>query len=404
MTSNPKEQILGILGISKDETILHEYKSFLVESLPILGTLYLTNNYICFYSDILFFNRNISIPLKEVTKISYPKPNIEIDTKTKTYSIFSKEEIDTILSSIKSVCKSYNNANKDKIDINPILIDPENSDDANENTTNSMEATSSHSTISNSPSKDSLLNQENIEEIDFEPIEPELDFEVCKKILDISPKDFFNKFYSESNKETDTQAFFDWAGDHSNVKISKWTKAEENESPEIEKFKKTESFSLVLHGVPMVDHSDVEKRMTYYIKKDGTYIIKISSITKGVPFADSFTIESKTELYPYNNGTKTIYRAYARTNFIKSVLLKGMLISQTKKSFKNEVNKWLEFIQLKGVKILGEYVSARKKIQPSNKDNLEMNKKDKMNKIVVISSLCLLISIILMIIVKKNWK
>ena len=159
----------------------------------------------------------------------------------------------------------------------------------------------------------------------------------------------------------------------------------------------------------MVDHSDIVKNMTYYIKKDGTYIFKISTINKGVPSADCFTIEATTELHPYKDGTKTIYRAYARTNFIKSTFLKYMIASQTKKSFKNEVDKWLEFIQLKGANIEGDYAIFHRRKNPSANTILEEKRKGKektslfqdkifQNKFFLLSILFLSVAIILKLI------
>ena len=116
-------------------------------------------------------------------------------------------------------------------------------------------------------------------------------------------------------------------------------KNDENSNPS--KFQKTEEFSLSLHGVPFVDHSEVFKTSIYYIEKDGTYIIKCSSKNKEIPYADSFTIETKIELHPYSNRNKTAFRIYARTNFLESFLLQKMIICQTKKSYTDEVNKWL---------------------------------------------------------------
>ena len=81
MTSSHEEQMLELFGLNKEEKILHEFKSSLVETVPILGDLYLTDNYICFYSNLFFFNRNISIPLNEITQLSLNKANIEIKSK-----------------------------------------------------------------------------------------------------------------------------------------------------------------------------------------------------------------------------------------------------------------------------------------------------------------------------------
>ena len=61
-------------------------------------------------------------------------------------------------------------------------------------------------------------------------------------------------------------------------------KIEDETNPEKKKFKNTEKFSLSLHGVPLVDHSEVSKTSTYYIKNDSTYILEGSSKSEGIPY------------------------------------------------------------------------------------------------------------------------
>ena len=118
---------------------------------------------------------------------------------------------------------------------------------------------------------------------------------------------------------------------------------------------------------------------TYFIDKDGTYYISGTSKSEGIPFADCFTIETKIELHPYNKGNKTVFRTYVRTNFLKSIFLKNLLISQTKKSYTEEINKWLEFIVEKGEKIEGDYVYRKKIIDsPSDDKNNNIDETEKL--------------------------
>ena len=56
------------------------------------------------------------------------------------------------------------------------------------------------------------------------------------------------------------------------------------------------------------------------------------------------------------NNTKTVFRTYIRTVILKSTFFESTLISQGKKSYKEEVNKWLELIKEKAVKIEGDYI------------------------------------------------
>ena len=362
MTSIPTNQILDLFGLNKDEKILNEFNSFLVETVPILGNLYITDHYICFYSNLLFFNRNITIPLNEITKLSLIKTNIEIKTKNKSYLFSSKEDIVIIYEKIKSICHIYNINNSFKNDLIPIkIIDS----DKQTEEIGSKRRTTASSFLSNLSNRE-IINDEiedRNEEIKFVSIDPNVDYEICKKIIDITPNDLFNKYFSNTNKETSKEKYYEWVGDYSNIKISDWKKIENNKNTDIEKFKKTENFSLSLHGVPLAEKSEISKTSIYYIDKDGTYYINDSSKSEGIPFSDSFTIESKIELHPYIKGTKTIFRIYIRVNFIKPIVFKSLIISQTKKNYHDEVNKWFEFIQEKGEKIEGDYIYENKKTE-----------------------------------------
>ena len=361
MKSIPTDQILDLFGLNKDEKILNEFNSFLVETVQILGNLYITDHYICFYSNLLFFNRNITIPLNEIKKLSLIKTNIEIKTKNKVYSFSSKEEIDIIYEKIKSICHIYNINNRFKNDLIPIkIIDP---DKQSEEIRSRRETTSSIlSNLSNSKIINDEIEDRN-EEIKFDSIDPNVDYEICKKIIDITPSDLFDKYFSNINKETSKEKYYEWVGDYSNIKISDWKKIENNKNIGIEKFKKIEKFSLSLHGVPLAERSEISKTSIYYIDKDGTYYINDSSKSGGIPFSDSFTIESKIELHPYIKGTKTVLRTYVRVNFIKPIVFKSLIISQTKKNYLDDVNKWFEFIKEKGEIIEGDYIYENKKTE-----------------------------------------
>ena len=318
MKSIPTNQILDLFGLNKDEKILNEFNSFLVETVQILGNLYITDHYICFYSNLLFFNRNITIPLNEIKKLSLIKTNIEIKTKNKVYSFSSKEEIDIIYEKIKSICHIYNINNRFKNDLIPIkIIDP---DKQSEEIRSRRETTSSIlSNLSNSKIINDEIEDRN-EEIKFDSIDPNVDYEICKKIIDITPSDLFDKYFSNINKETGKEKYYEWVGDYSNIKISDWKKIENNKNIGIEKFKKIEKFSLSLHGVPLAERSEISKTSIYYIDKDGTYYINDSSKSGGIPFSDSFTIESKIELHPYIKGTKTVLRTYVRVTLFSGII------------------------------------------------------------------------------------
>ena len=212
----------------------------------------------------------------------------------------------------------------------------------------------------NSPNKkDSNIIEE--EEIKFNPIDEDQDYEICRKIVNLSPKDFFEKYQTNSFPETSYKKYYEWIGDYTEINVPDWEKIENPENPGIEKFQRIETFCLALHGVPLINKSNVIKTLKYWIDKDGTYYIKTSSKSQGVPLSDCFLVETTLEFHPYMNNTKTVFRTYVRTNIVKSTLFRGALISQGRKTYTQEINKWFQFIEEKGDKIEGDYVYKPKK-------------------------------------------
>ena len=212
----------------------------------------------------------------------------------------------------------------------------------------------------NSPNKkDSNIIEE--EEIKFNPIDEDQDYEICRKIVNLSPKDFFEKYQTNSFPETSYKKYYEWIGDYTEINVPDWEKIENPENPGIEKFQRIETFCLALRGVPLINKSNVIKTLKYWIDKDGTYYIKTSSKSQGVPLSYCFLVETTLEFHPYMNNTKTVFRTYVRTNIVKSTLFRGALISQGRKTYTQEINKWFQFIEEKGDKIEGDYVYKPKK-------------------------------------------
>ena len=193
------------------------------------------------------------------------------------------------------------------------------------------------------------------EKIIFKDIDKNLDHEICKKVIDIPPKEFFEKFQTNKNPETSYAGYYKWVGEYSEIDVGNWEKIKSKKNNDVEKYQRKEKFCLALHGVPLINKSHVEKTCTYWIDKDGTYYMNTLSLSKGVPLADKFNVETNLEFHPYMNNTKTVFRAYVRTNIIKWTLFKMALISQGKKSFSQEIDKWFKFIEEKGNKIIGNY-------------------------------------------------
>ena len=275
--------------------------------------------------------------------------NINIKTElSKTKTINDLDMNDTIKKEEMNIINNINsNSNsKSKKSISPIKI---NNIENDKNINNS------------SNKKENDINSIEEEEIKFNPIEEGLDTEICRKIFDVDPKNFFERFQTNANPETSYKKYYEWVGDYTEINVPEWEKIENPENPEIEKFQRIETFCLALRGVPLINKSNVIKTLTYWIDKDGTYYMKTSSKSQGVPLSDCFLVETTLEFHPYMNNTKTVFRTYVRTNMLKSTIFKSTLISQGKKSYGQEVEKWLTFIEEKGIKVEGDYIYKAKK-------------------------------------------
>ena len=471
--SDSQEQVRNLFGLSKEEKVLDDFGCSLSETLSIKGRLYLTENYICFSSNLFGFNRKYCIAINEIIELRLKKTSIEIDTKNpikKNYSFSSFNNVQIVYKRIKSMCSSYNDnlttnlPESKKNEVIPILLsDSENSDEESdeivtttsrsnknsvksnnsneesppkkettsaENESNNIINTSSkegniindssepkkrdnspdknekgmkknksmkdlslneklkineisknsNSDIKrkkssgsvkrkNSDSQNDPLSQSNIsqiknlddpEEIKFEQVDESFN-EICRKVISLNPKDFFDKYLSGKNLETAYHKYYEWVGDYSEINFPEWEKIENKENPEIEKFQRIETFTLALHGVPLVNKSNVEKTSIYWIAKDGTYYLSTSSKSSGVPLSDCFLVQTGTEIHPYMNNTKSVLRTYVRTYMLKSTLFKSALLSQGKKSYGEEVKKWFQFIEEKGDKIEEDYVYRPRK-------------------------------------------
>ena len=218
MASINREEVYDIFSLCKEEKIIDDFNCFLVETFPILGNLFLTENHILFYSNIIFLNRSISIPINDSTKINLNDKMIEISSKIeenleKNYKFCSNDDIKIIYEKIKS-------------SIPKLTKDSEN--DSLEIFSRTTSASSEFSFSKSSSNENLSINEkEDVNlEINFNPIDPDVDFEICRKIININPKDLFNKYYTNKFPETSYEKFYEWIGDHSNIKISEWEKIE----------------------------------------------------------------------------------------------------------------------------------------------------------------------------------
>ena len=393
--------------------IIEDFCCFLLDEPPIKGHLYLKDRCIGFASEekdnAVFFNFN------EIKQIILNGENIEFQTKKENkINFFFFEDFNSAFDRINSIFKLYleneikeeknfssdsGDLNNDNEEINKnsvsskFLLNSRASTDTSSSSStnivslkeenNSKSSKEKQSTenklfsdeeeyedetvIRNNSSNGVTINKDSFEskekeeklkipeKIEFKEINPDLDYEICKKIIDLPPKEFFEKYQTNKNPETSYEAYYKWVGEYSEINVQEWEKIESKKNEDIETFQRKEAFCLALHGVPLINKSNVEKICSYWVDKDGTYYMNTLSKSSGVPLSDKFTVETFSEFHPFMNNTKTVFRTYVRTNIIKWSMFKFALISQGKKTYAQEIDKWMEFIAEKGAKIEGDY-------------------------------------------------
>lgn len=394
MKSESQDSVRKLFNLPSDEKIFDDFGCSIIDGISYHGRIYLTENYICFDSNILGFKSKCVINFQEIKEIKRGSTNtIDIillnpDKKKAKYTFGSFTNPNMAYKRIKMICKAYlskinqNNLDKSSSNINLnesksfsiILSDSEKTEEEEEeekNTgmkTRSLSRTGSTSINlnelgksvkqnvqpNNEIEKEQLNNQEAQEDVQFTPIDENVMYQAAKVVINLSPEEFMNKYLGKV-RETNTEGLFDYLGDRFDINITEWTKNEKdpNENSKIDKYTRTQNFSLRLTGVPFVNQSQVSKTQVYTYNPSGSpkYIITGSCSSIGVPYSTYFTIEDTLELYPYMGGSKCILRAFATNVFTKSTIFKSTIISTTKKEFQKEIDKWIGFMKFKGEKI-----------------------------------------------------
>lgn len=390
------------LSLLRMDNISEDFTCILSDQTPIQGHLYLNDHCIGFVSDNK--EKTFSLNFNETKNIILNEENIEFETKDENkIKFFSFNDFNSVFNKINSNFKLYTeteikdeknsasysdsgDCNNDTEETNKRSPSPkisvsssnsicslnEENEPKSKNNNNNikkiiLDEENNDKTIPRNDSSDAFENTQKTnsyqsenppiipEKIVFKKLTPDLDYEICTKIINLPPKEFFEKYQTNKNPETSYSSYYKWVGEYSEINVEDWEKIKQKEKSNFEKFQRKEKFCLALHGVPLINKSNVEKTCTYWIDNDGTYYMNTLSKSTGVPLSDKFTVETGAEFHPFMNNTKTVFRTYVRTNVIKWTMFKSALISQGKKSYNKEVEDWLKFITEKGDKVVGDY-------------------------------------------------
>lgn len=192
-----------------------------------------------------------------------------------------------------------------------------------------------------SSSSEDISTEEEIEEDEIKFIEMnEESYLICLKQINLSSKDFFEKFFygKDNNNDYSYPKFYETLEDHFNIKVSEW-KEIEVEDKNKESKERNISFNLKLKGIPFINESKVYSTQKFISdNKNNFYIINSSSKSEGVPLSSYFEIKDQYEIYPLNNNSCVLrvsgYPYFFEDTFLK-LLYKMLLKILLKKEMKN---------------------------------------------------------------------
>jgi len=334
------------------------------------GVLYITKNNLCFNS--VFLKKNISIPFNEILsmKISKDSKKIIITTIVKIY-----RQSNLIFSNFSNLKETFNLLDKAFQKTKNIFSHREiYSNYLTENNLSKQNTTLSlNSSILNYSISDLNLNEETNNEIEFIDLKKNSTL-ICIKQINLSSKDFFEKFFYPKNEKEDFSypKFYESLNDHFNITESNF-KDVISENKELIIKEREITFNLKLKNIPFVNESKVISKQKLIINKNTNfYIIETTSQSQGVPFSNSFQIIDQYEIYPLNNNN-CIIRASAYPFFLEETFFKKIIENTAQKTFFENNQNWLNYIQKKGF-IIKEF---------DNNDNIKKKKHNNENILII---------------------
>ena len=350
------ENIKNLFNLDENEEIINKIPcSFLDLS---LGVLYLTNNYLCFNS-IVYYHQNIIIPISEIISIKISENNKSIIIRT-LVKIFSSSTY--IFSNFKNIEKTFEIINR-RLNIAYREL-------------KSNKTIRKHLFTPREKNSESHFNQNEVE-IKFKELTNEDTKIICQKKINLSSKEFFEKFFYPKNDKDDYSYpnFYKSLDDHFNIKPEEWENNNQilNEDEIQNKFyskKRNITFCLKVTGIPFINQSNVSANHSFKAndnKKE--YFLHLESQSEGVPLANCFRVIEDYEIYPLNEKTCVI-RGTGYPHFIENSFFKLIIIKSVNDTFKKLNGQWMNYISSKGF-IIHDYGNVETLNSESEHSNIK---------------------------------
>ena len=318
-----------------DEIVIEDYICAILLRGALLsqGSMYITHNYVCFYSNIFGKKTVVTLPFSEIllvrkTTILKIPNSIEIITPTKSYFWASFLHRDDAFELIENVWKVY--------------LKKEGKTPISEAAANFL-YNESQSSIDSDVGYDWKEEEDEEDRGLYPPISDECKHEVQLEIyteptytqsLPISALDYYYTFFSE--KAVNFWKEFHAKGGYLNFELENWNPSAENCCFERRaKFKAPIGFSK---------YTRVTQQQRVRFTNDDKVIFETSSFSKDVPYGNHFLVESKWVLTNLDDSHSEL-KIYISVKFIKHNWLKMLIESSAMEGTKYWFANWIKSTQ-----------------------------------------------------------
>ena len=311
-----QQVVRNLFGLSDDEDILDDFSCALRKKIFIHGRLFCTDNYLCFYANILGFKTKQVIPFKEVIAVRRIKGaisnSIEIACNNKkSYFFGSFLRRNEAFQFIYSLWK--NSGYCDEQQDTGQWSDTE--DDLGQTDENNGEE-----------------DKEGFAMLPSEDIGDAI--ETVKVILPLTPQKFFDLFLSESAVFSLAEYCRD-RGD-TELEVTNWA-----ENEELEGFTREIKFRTKINGPSIGPKTTRVHRAQKYKWTDGVLSIQTSTKALDVPYSSYFLVEDTWKVTPVS-PEKSMFRITFSINFLKSTMFKSTIETRTKVDVAKDHEIWLK--------------------------------------------------------------
>lgn len=310
-----QQVVRNLFSLPEDEDILDDFSCALRKKIFIHGRLFCTDNFLCFYANILGFKTKQVIPFKEVVAVRRIKGtisnSIEIACNNKkSYFFGSFLRRNEAFQFIYSLWKNSGYCDE-------------------------KQDTGQWSDTEDPPAGDENSGEEDKEGLTMLPSEDIGDaIESLKVILPVTPQKFFELFYSD-DAVFGFNAYCTDRGD-TELEITTWA-----ENEELEGFTREIKFRTKINGPSIGPKTTRCHKAQKYKWLDNSLIIQASTKALDVPYSSYFLVEDTWKITPVS-AEKSMLRITFTINFLKSTILRSTIESRSKVDVAKDHETWVK--------------------------------------------------------------